>query len=424
MPRKKPFSGKAKKQQLSAKRARKRQEKQRQHQECQRAKRADQNGAGNGGGDGGANGGGGNRAPGEGSVAAGRRGLGALVTSFGGRTDGNRLSTYFYREDAEDVQRRRNDATRRLCLRQCRLDGSFCPRADPALGPVSVCRPSSQRQTWARRLETHGENEATQPSDKVDALLPASIPHAPSSAASTLPVAPAPLSPVSSEGVAPSHQPAKTTSVHPEDVSDVSDISDISALLHRLPSPSTSSSTASSSSSSSATTSAGTKLTAAIEPTTSNRLSSHPRALLDHPVRPAWTAAMSKRDVEAREAQYFAEWTAKIHALDEQLDITPFEHNLEVWRQLWRVCEFSDAIVLVADVRYPTFHIPPSLVRALRPDGGNAKIDDDLAGETTRSVLPTLVIVLNKVDLVSEAHVRAWTAHLRQRAVTAWQRAA
>ena len=117
--------------------------------------------------------------------------------------------------------------------------------------------------------------------------------------------------------------------------------------------------------------------------------------------------------MEAREAQYFAEWTAKIHALDEQLDITPFEHNLEVWRQLWRVCEFSDAIVLVADVRYPTFHIPPSLVRALRPDGGNAKIDDDLAGETTRSVSPTLVIVRNKVDLVSEAHVRAWTAHLR-----------
>ncbi len=32
---------------------------------------------------------------------------------------------------------------------------------------------------------------------------------------------------------------------------------------------------------------------------------------------------------------------------DERLVLTPFEKNLEVWRQLWRVLERSDVIVQV-----------------------------------------------------------------------------
>ncbi len=32
---------------------------------------------------------------------------------------------------------------------------------------------------------------------------------------------------------------------------------------------------------------------------------------------------------------------------DENLVLTPFEKNLEVWRQLWRVLERSDVIVQV-----------------------------------------------------------------------------
>ena len=102
---------------------------------------------------------------------------------------------------------------------------------------------------------------------------------------------------------------------------------------------------------------------------------------------------MGKDDVEAREEVYFEHWCARIHALADEAgaEVTPFEHNLEVWRQLWRVTEFSDAVLLVTDARYPTFHLPPSLVR-------------ELAGRA--------VIVLNKVDLVSAAHVRAWVAHL------------
>lgn len=30
-----------------------------------------------------------------------------------------------------------------------------------------------------------------------------------------------------------------------------------------------------------------------------------------------------------------------------------FELNLETWRQLWRVLEISDIVLIIVDIRYP-----------------------------------------------------------------------
>ena len=38
------------------------------------------------------------------------------------------------------------------------------------------------------------------------------------------------------------------------------------------------------------------------------------------------------------------------------LKVTPFEKNLEVWRQLWRVLERSDWAVQVVDARNPLLY--------------------------------------------------------------------
>lgn len=37
-----------------------------------------------------------------------------------------------------------------------------------------------------------------------------------------------------------------------------------------------------------------------------------------------------------------------------------FEHNIEVWRQLWRVSEISNVLVITSDIRNPIVHLPPS----------------------------------------------------------------
>ncbi|KAL0655667.1 hypothetical protein Bca4012_076251 [Brassica carinata] len=36
---------------------------------------------------------------------------------------------------------------------------------------------------------------------------------------------------------------------------------------------------------------------------------------------------------------------------NEKLVLTPFEKNLDIWRQFWRVLERSDLIVMVVDAR-------------------------------------------------------------------------
>jgi hypothetical protein len=45
----------------------------------------------------------------------------------------------------------------------------------------------------------------------------------------------------------------------------------------------------------------------------------------------------------------------RIHRLQEQDQflLTPFERNLEVWRQLWRVLERSHLVVQIVDARNP-----------------------------------------------------------------------
>lgn len=38
------------------------------------------------------------------------------------------------------------------------------------------------------------------------------------------------------------------------------------------------------------------------------------------------------------------------------ITLTPYEKNLEVWKQLWRVVEKSDILVQVVDGRDPLFY--------------------------------------------------------------------
>jgi len=43
--------------------------------------------------------------------------------------------------------------------------------------------------------------------------------------------------------------------------------------------------------------------------------------------------------------------------IDQQQRATPFEKNLEVWRQLWRVLERSDMLVQIVDARNPMLYL-------------------------------------------------------------------
>ncbi|XP_061216363.1 guanine nucleotide-binding protein-like 1 [Neopsephotus bourkii] len=131
---------------------------------------------------------------------------------------------------------------------------------------------------------------------------------------------------------------------------------------------------------------------------------------LDFPRRPPWSFAMSPEELRVREEAAFG---AFLRALQENQrpaegeeedggDVAPFEHNLETWRQLWRVLEMSDVILLITDARHPALNVPPAL-----------------ATHITRELGKGLILILNKVDLTSPAVATAWSHLLRRRFPTA-----
>lgn len=67
------------------------------------------------------------------------------------------------------------------------------------------------------------------------------------------------------------------------------------------------------------------------------------------PRRPAWNEEQSPEEVDAQERAAFLQWRRALAAVEEaeRLVLTPFEKNLEVWRQLWRVVERSHIVVQV-----------------------------------------------------------------------------
>ncbi|KAH0989082.1 hypothetical protein GBA52_000565 [Prunus armeniaca] len=81
------------------------------------------------------------------------------------------------------------------------------------------------------------------------------------------------------------------------------------------------------------------------------------------PRRPPWTPEMSVEQLDANESQAFLTWRRSLARLEEndKLLLTPFEKNLDIWRQLWRVVERSDLLVMVVDARDPLFYRCPDL---------------------------------------------------------------
>uniref|UniRef100_A0A4X1U3E5 Large subunit GTPase 1 homolog n=1 Tax=Sus scrofa TaxID=9823 RepID=A0A4X1U3E5_PIG len=73
------------------------------------------------------------------------------------------------------------------------------------------------------------------------------------------------------------------------------------------------------------------------------------------PRRPKWDQKTSPEELKQAEKDNFLEWRRQLVRLEEEqnLILTPFERNLDFWRQLWRVIERSDIVVQIVDARNP-----------------------------------------------------------------------
>lgn len=77
---------------------------------------------------------------------------------------------------------------------------------------------------------------------------------------------------------------------------------------------------------------------------------------------------------------------------DEGLLLTPFEKNLEVWRQLWRVIERSQLVVQIVDARNPLLFRSADLEKYVQEVDPRKKN----------------LLLINKADFLTERQRKAW----------------
>ena len=114
--------------------------------------------------------------------------------------------------------------------------------------------------------------------------------------------------------------------------------------------------------------------------------------------RPAWTTSMTGPQVRDAEDRAFLEWRRNLADLEENegVVLSPFERNVDFWRQLWRTVERSDIIVQIVDARDPLFFLSTDLFKYV----GEVA---ELQGKKKNCVL-----LVNKADFVSDALRREW----------------
>lgn len=94
--------------------------------------------------------------------------------------------------------------------------------------------------------------------------------------------------------------------------------------------------------------------------------------------------------------------TCSAEETNSEKKVTPFEKNLEVWRQLWRVMERSDLICQLVDARNPLFYY-----------------SSDLEAYASELVPPKpMVVVVNKADYLSRLQLNDWVRHFEGRGIT------
>ncbi|KAL1867462.1 hypothetical protein Daus18300_006306 [Diaporthe australafricana] len=117
------------------------------------------------------------------------------------------------------------------------------------------------------------------------------------------------------------------------------------------------------------------------------------------PRRPQWDASTTPEELDALERKGFLDWRRGLAELQENNDLlmTPFERNLEVWRQLWRVIERSDLVVQIVDARNPLMFRSEDL--------GTYVKDVDPRKEN--------LLLINKADMMTYKQRKAWANYLK-----------
>ncbi|CRG95817.1 large ribosomal subunit associated GTPase, putative [Plasmodium gallinaceum] len=112
---------------------------------------------------------------------------------------------------------------------------------------------------------------------------------------------------------------------------------------------------------------------------------------------------LSKENVEKYEMEYFVEWRKLLSDIEEREGyiVTPYEKNIEYWKQLWRVIEKSHVLFYIIDARNPLFFYCKGLEYYVKKVDYRKKI----------------IIILNKADFLNFEQRKIWANYFEERNV-------
>ncbi|KZV93783.1 putative LSG1-large-subunit GTPase [Exidia glandulosa HHB12029] len=128
------------------------------------------------------------------------------------------------------------------------------------------------------------------------------------------------------------------------------------------------------------------------------------KSALRVPRRPPWTKSMTAPQLDRQERDAFLGWRRSLAQVQEREDLvfTPFERNIEVWRQLWRVIERSHLVVQIVDARNPL---------RFRCEDLEAYVKDIEGSEGEKGTGPgkrNSLLLINKSDLLNVQQRKQW----------------
>lgn len=121
------------------------------------------------------------------------------------------------------------------------------------------------------------------------------------------------------------------------------------------------------------------------------------------PRRPKWDQSTTPHQLDVQERESLLEWRRGLAELQENDDLlmTPFERNIEVWRQLWRVIERSDLVVQIVDARNPLLFRSEDLEKYVN------EVD-----AKKRNLL-----LVNKADMMTTKQREAWADYFTEKSI-------
>ncbi|TXT15592.1 hypothetical protein VHUM_00095 [Vanrija humicola] len=126
---------------------------------------------------------------------------------------------------------------------------------------------------------------------------------------------------------------------------------------------------------------------------------------------------MTRQQLEQQERDSFLDWRRDLAHLaeDSSLLLTPFERNIQLWRQLWRVLERSHLVVQIVDARNPLNFRSEDLEAYVKEIGDDTTGDDvTVPGKGKRRSL----LLINKADLLTYEQRSVWADYFEEHGIT------